>query len=131
MAELTTRLTQSGPRLIVAWAEYALTIAARTLRAETRGAFLEMINEVLRNYSDLMTEPWPTPWTGPHWRTVRGVNRMADYDHIAQLMKSCLAWVPFPRSQCTCRLEFPLAHTALEFPGPASLPATVLYCQSA
>ena len=36
VAELATK-TRSAPRLITAWAEYALTIAARMLRAETRG----------------------------------------------------------------------------------------------
>jgi hypothetical protein len=47
----------------MAGAEYAFTIAARTLRGETRCAFREMTGEALR---DLIGEPSPTSSTGPH-----------------------------------------------------------------
>ena len=50
-------------RLIVAGTEYSFTIAARTPRCETRGAFLEIIGGALR---DPIGEPSPTPSNGPH-----------------------------------------------------------------
>ncbi len=77
-------VTQSGPRLIGAWAEYALTIAARTLRAEMRGAFREMIGVVLRDHSRL--------WTGHTGQLFEEGTRMANDDHIAQHMNGPVAW---------------------------------------
>ena len=48
MAELASKMTQSGPRLIVTWAEYGLTIAARTLRGGTPMANDDHIAQLMK-----------------------------------------------------------------------------------